>query len=417
MSNLCGANLSVKMLDEQFMKKDLPLLKTEGVWKKSADNLKLQLDAAEKVSPECLSKIARAYGELLTGLEPTNDQCLANAVVCDKRRADLRRALSYLAAAGLTPDARAKIDDPCVTDNAIVSEELAKMLADDQLAKCVLAPGEARNVEGDMGTSVHSSYALRRMGDTATTADYRGVAGKVPKGTKVPYYEITLNPSFLNDGGEIDLALNDKYQKKMRECFKEANPRLRGPHGEYMTLKLIRDNPGTLMPPVSPITIAKAGVRSDSENWKADIDCPTILHETMHLLGLPDEYREWSKGAKVDKGTGIVSYTDGGADSGKSKYDCRSIGPVDSLMHSQEDAYDAVALTRFLGIFPRSPKRPSLLYPAEFDSIVKPGCGSANGGFYACAASTHETSIAALGGGCPKNRPKRCSKPSWVGKY
>ena len=257
------------------------------------------------------------------------------------------------------------------------------MLGGPELENCSLGQGDVRRVDGDQGTTVASRYTLKRWGDAELKKDYKAGGHVISKGSKVPYFEATVDLKFKDGDDAASAKLQSKYETKARECYKEATPYLRGPNGEFLVLKLAKDDPGMPKPPPSEIAIADSGKRADSEDWNSDIDCPTILHETMHLLGLVDEYRETWIGAKVDKKTGRVSHTEESAD--KPIDDCRALGPRDSLMFHQDDAYDAAGMTKILGIFSRTPKRPSLLYPAEFNSIVAPGCASVNKTYFACS--------------------------------
>jgi hypothetical protein len=56
----------------------------------------------------------------------------------------------------------------------------------------------------------------------------------------------------------------------------------------------------------------------------------TTIHETLHLLGLVDEYKEQLEGFIVDWDTGKATRVEEGAE--VPAYDCRSLGPDDSIM-------------------------------------------------------------------------------------
>src|SRR5262249_54052886 len=78
--------------------------------------------------------------------------------------------------------------------------------------------------------------------------------------------------------------------------------------------------------------------------WTPNITCDVVLHETMHVLGLVDEYQETSDGAIVGA-DGKVRFVDDIATAGKgetafNEQDCRIQGPSDSLMAHQYAAYD-----------------------------------------------------------------------------
>lgn len=64
--------------------------------------------------------------------------------------------------------------------------------------------------------------------------------------------------------------------------------------------------------------------RSNSAEYEANASCPVVVHEVMHLLGLPDEYVERMGGGPSDRVAqpGLA---------------CRIPGPVDSVMHNPYD--------------------------------------------------------------------------------
>jgi hypothetical protein len=60
----------------------------------------------------------------------------------------------------------------------------------------------------------------------------------------------------------------------------------------------------------------------------------------MHLLGLVDEYREDWSGTRVDRATGALSQVE--KDPTATQYNCRVLGPADSLMSNQYDTFEGV---------------------------------------------------------------------------
>ena len=64
------------------------------------------------------------------------------------------------------------------------------------------------------------------------------------------------------------------------------------------------------------------------------------------------------------------------------------------------------------------PKRRSLLYPAEFRAITRPGCKSENQKFYDCVSQAYVTSRGQYGyRSCATALPKVCSDPGFGWMY
>jgi hypothetical protein len=209
-------------------------------------------------------------------------------------------------------------------------------------------------------------------------------------------YQLALNP----DGRTYDARLNLKFKgpvgvgallrRKAEACYAEAERRgmLRGPDGQSLRISLLP--PGTTEPGPAEITRRGNRYRSDSANWAAGISCATILHETLHLLGLVDEYPEQAIGYRYDPRTGLIQSVEDRAEQAAS--DCRAVGPADSIMNDEEAAWKA--------------SRP--LYPAHFRAITQPGCAAVNGLYYQCAASAYLNSRRSYGSfQCPA-RPRAC---------
>jgi hypothetical protein len=182
-------------------------------------------------------------------------------------------------------------------------------------------------------------------------------------------------------------------------CLNSYAPRLTGPNAERLSIRLVTD-PGSPAIPANPIEVLPPGSRSHSSAWKEDIDCATILHEMLHVLGLIDEYEErWmgyhSEGGQL-KSTGLENFGEVPIRS----YNCRSHGPESSVMYYQTYAVAAAG---------------SLLSPAHFRAITQPGCAAANRLYYACTRDAYVTSSASLGEGCSRNTPPECRNASeWL---
>ena len=82
------------------------------------------------------------------------------------------------------------------------------------------------------------------------------------------------------------------------------------------------------------ITLNNTSKRPNSADWTRDITCASIIHETLHLTGLVDEYRErdsievrtgwWFTGAKTSVGL----------------YNCRDFNPTANIMANEAEALE-----------------------------------------------------------------------------
>jgi len=251
-----------------------------------------------------------------------------------------------------------------------------------------LIPGTAALIEGQQGTPLSSRYTLVRHSANE--------------------YEALVNIEFHDEKGAANAKLQAKYEKKIQACYDLAAPRLRGPNGEYLRIGLSRHFPTLPQPEISPVRITKQMFfRSNSKNWESSPDCPLIVHETLHLLGLVDTYRE-------------KDYVNTVKVNGKSKsflkYDCRSIGPKSSVMNNQDKAFNDAGLDWFSRYFTKK-GRASLLFAGEYYAIVEPGCATRNAIYYACARNAYETSAAHHGHGCVGETPKECESQDWLSKF
>ncbi len=266
--------------------------------------------------------------------------------------------------------------------------------------------GEFKKVEGYVGTPVLAHYLLYRASDIRLEKDYNPPheGTIVPKGTLTESYEALVNLRFLDSNGNFSEALATKYQALAQNCYDQVSPKLRGPHGELIKIALAQTRPELPAAQETRIKINKHWLfRSNSHEWKNHAGCPLIIHETLHLLGLVDEYLETQ-----------MELT--GPDHRKHlMYDCRSIGPRKSVMNSQNTAFLGLGLSWFARAF-RFDGRDSVLAPAQFSAIVTPGCGDTNAIYYACGQDAYQTSKASGGHGCAQDKPAICSDRNWIYK-
>lgn len=220
-----------------------------------------------------------------------------------------------------------KITEDCTNCTSAVEEEIA-------IRSCELKVGEALKVNNPFyksPTETSQNYLLKRSGPKA--------------------YEAKVNLQFSSSGA-ADTIAPDEMQRLAKSCLKDFSPYMKGPNGESLTITLYDEITDKAQLPVSGIAIQRAGIRATSHRWKSDIDCPTLIHEVMHILGLVDHYHEKIRGVVIDS-NGSSRYYDGTAiedkkiklDDGRIvpvAFDCRSLGPENSMMSNQYQASDCV---------------------------------------------------------------------------
>jgi hypothetical protein len=246
---------------------------------------------------------------------------------------------------------------------------LGEQVAD--IVSCVqLANGGSQSVSLPQTFSdIAASYRLSRTGDQS--------------------YRAELNLAFPQT------AEGNAVRSRLTSCLSRINSTLAT--GTPSTagvgrLELAVSAPGATDPPPRPIQILPASGRSHSVAWESDIDCETMTHEMMHLLGLVDEYREQQLGYVhgppgssppyrwVERGAEVPGYA------------CRTLGPSGSLMTDMYAAFRRVA----------PPATATLLLPAQFRAITQPGCNAANRTYYSCARTAYSSVVPGTPGSeCP----------------
>ena len=196
------------------------------------------------------------------------------------------------------------------------------------------------------GTKKYNSYIIKRE----------------PDGT----YSILLDLKFVADedyDGKVD---SDKvptyYMNKVKKCLNQANKKMLGPNGKRLKILIQKEVKQTDSIckdyDTKIIKIGSKKHRSISKKYEADIDCPTITHEVLHLLGLVDEYND------------------------KDKYDCRVVTTNSSIMSRHyrrwSEVFDKHRQKRIQ-------KESSLLTPGQFNAILYGSCEKKNKAFNECS--------------------------------
>src|SRR5262249_16386584 len=140
-------------------------------------------------------------------------------------------------------------------------------------------------------------------------------------------------------------------------CYAEMAPRLVGPDGEKLTLRI--DNSDSAIPQIK-VSLADSYGFSEATHWSIhNLQCATLLHESLHLLGLVAE-NPFTRSIFADE-TSV----------------CRREGPGDSIMNEPEVAYFS--------------RNASLLHAGEFRALTRPGCLTPKSEiFYACSREANK---------------------------
>ncbi|HTL12607.1 MAG TPA: hypothetical protein VL588_08980, partial [Bdellovibrionota bacterium] len=246
-------------------------------------------------------------------------------------------------------------------------------------------PGESRVISGDGSdspTRIEQRYRLTRTGASS--------------------YKVEFNLHFTPE--EQRAAI----ETRVRGCLTTSNAALHGENGR--TLEMVLNTTDTDIPQKNITVMSSTEHRSNSGEWNPSINCNTITHEMLHLTGLVDEYQEQADGVIYNASTGEsrhVSNFGAGAGSGETfllAQSCRAIGPSNSIMSHQDDAFNEV----------NNRRRASLLFNGQFDAITQPGCEK-NRRYYRCAGYAYQTSANNMGAGCEAGRPESgCSGAAWL---
>ena len=191
---------------------------------------------------------------------------------------------------------------------------------------------------------------------------------------------LNFSPSEDYDGSVPQNKVSEYYMKKAQVCMKKANQKMLGPNGEKLKINIIpapvKHNKNICdRQEIIDIAIDSSDMRSYSYHYAADIDCPTMTHEILHLLGLQDEYKEESRGFYIDSKTGkktrpikdkmkIKKLVNNKNYTFKNSYDCR-VSHSNSIMSNMYERWENVYNSR---------TNESLLDPGHFNSILYGDC-------------------------------------------
>ena len=246
-----------------------------------------------------------------------------------------------------------------------------------------LKPGKEKTVYSNTGRD--RSYRIKREPDNSSYS-----------------YVIPLNLQFSADedyDGEVPRdQVPIHYIQRVQDCIKEANEKMLGPNGEK--LKIVIQTPTeqvdkNCIDDVKTIKVGSKEHRSNSGKYEADIDCETITHEILHLLGLCDEYIEQLKGHYIDSETGerrsaLLNRMEEDEELMNSEnydfkpaFDCRAT-TENSIMSNHYD--------RWTDVFDYETYN-SLLTPGQFNAILYGACKRKNELFNECSQLAYQNTI------------------------
>ena len=238
-----------------------------------------------------------------------------------------------------------------------------------------LKPGESRRVYS--GSGIDTSYPLQAQ---------EGGGFVVP-------LTLQFEADEDYDGPVSRSRVGRHYQKQAQECLKKASEKMLGPGGGKLNI-VIQPPPArtsTACPSgqVRKIKVGSKHHRSHSKKYSSDIDCPTITHEVLHLMGLCDNYEEKSMGFSVDSRTGQASFVHSQSEvpSVRSKefkpaFDCRVVKKNNIMSNHYE---------RWNNVFEHE-NNASLLEPEQFQALLYGSC-PVNQKFNKCSRLAYESSV------------------------
>lgn len=185
-------------------------------------------------------------------------------------------------------------------------------------------------------------------------------------------YAARINVSF-NDGGGP--GSGSRMLARSRECISRANEHLRGPGGEQLVIQLLTPEETSALPESERprnvnIHIDDPGAGGHSYNFPSTFNCPDIVHEFLHHLGLCDEY---SPSGTWNGGQGALTSA------------CRVVVRSPAYLMNNKDA-------AWSGFFvPRDPRDPprreqSLIAPNHFYKILEMDCRGRSAAYQVCGS-------------------------------
>ncbi len=229
---------------------------------------------------------------------------------------------------------------------------------------------------------------------------------------------------------EVDV----KMKNRIKKCFSLMKPGFRGPDGKVLHINIV-DKVENLEPSKVKISYNDQIIRANDENWKLIQRCSVTIHETLHLLGLSDEYEEHDsrfgyKYVKIDGDR--VRLTESDYERNKllknvKSYESASMGDCrlsrdSSIMTDQAEKiktsiFGTEKEDKTLFETTGEPKKEikvksSFLNKDHWNSLIYRGCNKKNKTYNLCTSFAYKTSILQTNNKCPEI-PKECVEAGW----
>jgi len=126
------------------------------------------------------------------------------------------------------------------------------------------------------------------------SSDYYGTGHYLLKRSKEGNYQAVVNVNFKTGGGAVS---PQEMMDRSKNCLNMASPYLKGPDGKTLQFSVLTPEesqklPNDERPQPYEVKIEPVGYGTNAGAYAQDVDCGTITHEMLHLLGLCDEYEE-----------------------------------------------------------------------------------------------------------------------------
>ncbi|MFP5386501.1 MAG: hypothetical protein ACLGHN_10510 [Bacteriovoracia bacterium] len=108
------------------------------------------------------------------------------------------------------------------------------------------------------------------------------------------HYQVVLNVEFKKNNGSVS---GQEMLQRARKCMQLASPSMKGPDGRKIEMLVLTPDevsklPSRERPDKKTVTIEGPDFGTNAGAYAEDVNCATITHELLHLLGLCDEYKE-----------------------------------------------------------------------------------------------------------------------------
>lgn len=191
-------------------------------------------------------------------------------------------------------------------------------------------------------------------------------------------YDAYLNIDFKIKGSLKNAhGFKEQFEAKVDRCFERYENKLTDELGRTIRLRRFKSELHTNIPVPNAvrIDIQNTESRSHSRSYYFEVDCTTIIHEALHLMGLADEYEEnWMSLNNHPIGKIFKPYTD--LSRKGPAFDCRALGPQESVMshHFNMDYEEQV------------------FFSGQTNVILFPNCQQRNDDYFACSELAYRTS-------------------------